>query len=107
MTVIDALKRKFTTCRSDTNPGTAMISQSDQKIGPDQFDPAEFPDRIACGEYRGNFADAVDRLTYEQRLAAALLPAESVEARRRQRRTAEVMKRQQTEQQTARSPAAA
>jgi hypothetical protein len=91
MTMIDAANINLTTGRSLKNPGAAKILQSDQKVPADLFDPAEFLDRIACREYRGSIAD--DRLSDEQRLAAALLLAERIEASRRQRRAAQPIAR--------------
>jgi hypothetical protein len=93
MTMIDAANINLTTGRSLKNPGAAKILQSDQKVPADLFDPAEFLDRIACREYRGSIADVVDRLSDEQRLAAALLLAERIEASRRQRRAAQPIAR--------------
>jgi len=65
--------------------------ESDRNAVP-VFDPAEFLDRIAWGEYRGNLADVVDHLSDDERLAAALLLADRFETLRKQRRMAETMK---------------
>jgi hypothetical protein len=99
MTSSYAVNRSFTTGRSIQIP--APGSQIARNLVPDLFDAAEFSDRFACGEDRGNLADVVDGLVTEQGLAVALLFAESVEARRIQQKAADVMKRRQGEQQIA------